>query len=511
MSRKFLSLPDTINALLITLFVCITNHIPIPAKAAEKTLRVGLQSLPPSLFNPYRNTGLPYVYTWSAVFDGLTSIDKTGALQPWLATAWERTSPLTWEFKLRDDVTFSNGTPMTAEAVVSAVRFLASEDAASETVARMMSFLVDARALGPHTVEITTDVPIPLLPRFFPQLYVVEPDYFNTVGLEAFAQAPIATGPFVVEDIRPERITFQAHKTGWRPPLVDRLELLSLPDKSTRTMSVRAGSLDAAIGLGPDEMANIVADGGNGFTWRDAAIWAYHFIDDVHPALADIRVREALNIAVDRQSIIDGLLSGATVPATQPAPEIVYGFNPDLPPIPYDPDRARTLLAEAGYPDGFKIIVEATAGSSANDSAVNLVVAQYLTAVGVQMEVRTVNVNQIIRNVVEGTWGGDAFGLHYNYEPTAEALRALDTNSCLWRHPWYCREDIMPVIAEAQQELDPARNLKLRQDVMAFYRNDWAALFMYQAPRFAVSSAAVSNIEVINNFIMFDRIRLQAR
>lgn len=482
--------------------------MPSNLKADETTLRVGLQSLPPSLFNPYRNTGLPYVYTWSAVFDGLTSIDETGALKPWLATSWERIDPLTWVFELRDDVTFSNGTPMTADAVVSAVRFLASDEATSETVARMMNFLVDARAIGPHTVEIRTEVPIPLLPRFFPQLYVVEPDYFNEVGLEAFAQAPIATGPFIVEDIRPERISFRAFKEGWRPPQVDRLELLSLPEKSTRTMSVRAGSLDAAIGLGPDETASVVASGGTGYSWRDAAIWAYHFIDGRHPALADIRVREALNIAVDRQAIIDALLGGATVPATQPAPEVAYGFNPDLLPIPYDPARARALLAEAGYPDGFKMVVEATAGSSANDSAVNLVVAQYLAAVGVEMEVRTVTVNQIIRNVVEGTWEGDAFGLHYNYEPTSEALRALDTNSCLWRHPWYCRKQIMPIIAAAQQELDPVLNLKLRQDVMAFYRNDWASLFMYQAPRFAISSAKVSGIEVINNFIMFDRITL---
>lgn len=499
------------NVVLVSLGLSAIGLAQAPTHAqSEKTLRVGLQALPPSLFNPYRNTGLPYVYTWSAVFDGLTSIDENGVLQPWLATSWERIDPLTWVVELRDNVSFSNGEPMTAEAVVAAVAFLTSEDAKSETVARMLRFLKDARAIGPHTVEITTIRPTPLLPRFLPQLYVVEPDYFADVGLEAFAQAPIATGPFIVEDIRPERISLRGFAESWRPPLVDRMELLSLPEMSTRTMSVRAGSLDVAVGIGPDEVSAIVADGGNKFSWRDAAIWSYHFIDDRHPAFADIRVREALNLAVDRQAIIDGLLNGATIAATQPAPEVVYGFNPDLPPIPYDPDRARALLAEAGYPDGFKFVIEATAGSSANDSAVNLVVAQYLAAVGVEMEVQTVTVNQIIRNVVEGTWDVDAFGLHYNFEPSIEALRALDTNSCLWRHPWYCREEVMPLIAAAERELDPARNLKLRQDVMAFYRNDWAALFMYQAPRFAASSAAVSGVKVVNNFILFDEIELES-
>ncbi|MBT6089279.1 MAG: hypothetical protein HOH20_06855 [Rhodospirillaceae bacterium] len=483
-----------------------------PLKAQEEqTLRVGLQALPPSLFNPYRNTGLPYVYTWSAVFDGLTSIDANGVLQPWLATSWERIDPLTWVFELRDDVTFSNGKPMTARAVVAAVEFLTSDDAKSETVARMLRFLDSARVIGPHTVEIKTNRPTPLLPRFLPQLYVVEPDYFAAVGLEEFAQAPIATGPFMVEDIRPERMTLRAFKNAWRPAKVSRMELLSLPEMSTRTMSIRAGSLDVAVGIGPDEVNAIVADGGHKYSWRDAAIWAYHFIDGGHPAFADIRVREALNLAVDRQTIIDVLLDGASTPATQPAPELVYGFNPDLPPIPYNPDRARALLEEAGYSNGFKMIVEATAGSSANDSAVNLTVAQYLAAIGVEMEIRTVNVNQIIRNVVEGTWDVDAFGLHYNFEPSVEALRALDTNSCLWHHPWYCREAVMPLIAQAERELDPAKNLKLRQDVMAFYRNDWASLFMYQSTRFAGSTASVDGVEVVNNFILYDQITMDPR
>ncbi|MDG2244090.1 MAG: ABC transporter substrate-binding protein [Rhodospirillaceae bacterium] len=496
----------------VALFIWIMVLSAQPGAAqGPQPLRVGLQALPPTLFNPYRNTGLPYVYTWSAVFDGLTSIDANGNLQPWLATAWERIDPVTWVLELRKDVTFSNGKPMTARAVVAAIDFLTSDDAKGETVARMLRFLKSARPIGSHTVEITTNRPTPLLPRFLPQLYVVEPDHFSQLGLEAFAQDPIATGPFIVEDIRPERMALRAFEAGWRPPNVERMELLSLPDMATRTMSIGAGTLDVAVGIGPDEVNAIVADGGNKFSWRDAANWAYHFIDDVHPALADIRVREALNLAIDRQAIIDALLDGATAPATQPAPKLVYGFNPELPSITYDPDRARALLADAGYPDGFKMVIEATAGSSANDSAVNLTVAQYLAAVGIEMEIRTVNVNQIIRNVVEGTWDVDAFGLHYNFEPSVEALRALDTNSCLWRHPWYCREEVMPLIAQAEQELDPEKNLKLRQDVMAFYRNDWASLFMYQAPRFAGSIAGVDGVEVINNFILYDRITLDRR
>jgi peptide/nickel transport system substrate-binding protein len=473
---------------------------------AETNLRVAINGLPPSQFNPYRNTGLPYVYTWSAVFDGLTAIDASGNVQPALATSWENIDPLTWIFRLREDVTFSNGRPFTADAVVNAVNFLSGEEAMREVVARMMFFLESARAIDDFTVEIKTSVPTPLLPRFFPQLYMVEPDYFQAVGLQAFSEAPIATGPFIVEEVRPERVDFRGFKKGWRPPVADRLEIMTVPDNATRALSVQAGRFDIALQLGPDESKAIQAQGGTQVTWRDAAVWAYNFFPEIQPALKDVRVREALNIAVDRDAIIAALLDGATIPATQPAPPEVYGYNADLPAIPYDPDRSRRLLREAGYGEGFKLEMEAVSGSSANDSAVNLTVAQYLDAIGVEMEIRTITVNQLIRNVVEGTWTGSAFALHFNFEPTSDVLRALDIHSCLWANPWYCNEAVMPLIAAAQTELDPVLNLSLRRDIMRFYREDWAALYMYQAPRFAGTAPGVTGLNVVNNVIAFDRI-----
>ena len=480
----------------------------LPDARAQDTIRLAVTALPPSLFNPYRNTGLPYVYTWSAVFDGLTTIDENGNVQPALATSWENIDPLTWTFHLRDDVAFSNGKPFTARDVVGVVDFLSSDDALREVVARMMFFLESARVVDDYTVEIKTSVPTRLLPRFLPQFYIVDADYFDEVGLEVFSRAPIATGPFIVEEIRPERAILRGFKDGWRPPVEDRLEILALPDNATRALSVSAGRLEVALQLGPEETRTIVAQGGDRVSWRDAAIWAYNFVGGREPALANVRVREALNIAVDRDSIIATLLDGATVAATQPAPPVVYGFNPDLPPIPYDPERARRLLEEAGYGAGFKFEVVATAGSSANDSAVNLTVAQYLREINVDMEVRTITTNQIIRNVVEGMWDTPAFALHYNYEPTADVLRALDTHSCLWSKPWYCNETVMPLIEAAQTEFDPVRNLSLRRDIMAFYRNDWAALFMYQAPRFAALAPGVTGLRVVNNVVSYDTISL---
>jgi peptide/nickel transport system substrate-binding protein len=496
----------------IALLAWVASLLPTPAHA-ESILRVGVTALPPSLFNPYANTGLPYVYTWSAVFDGLTFIDENGEVQPWLATSWENIDPLTWRFKLREGVMFSDGTLFTAQSVVAVADLLTGPAATKDVVARMMSFLDHARAIDDYTVEIKTKLPVPLLPRFLPQFYAVQPQQLKSLGLEGFARAPIATGPYAVAKIEANKVKFKAHAQSWRKPPTDALEILMNAEASARKQAVLSDRLDIAFNLGPDETANIVAEGGKEVVWRDAAVWAYQFSGSKDNPFGlkpfqDIRVREALNIAIDRKAIIDALLAGRTIAATQPAPPGVYGFNPNLPPIPYDPVKAKRLLVEAGYPNGFKFVMEATVGSGPSDAALHQIVAQYLAAIGVQVEVRAISSNQLIRNVVEGGWTGDSFGLYYNHEPTADALRALDTHSCLWHHAWYCNPRTTPLIEAAQREFDPVRSLQLRQEVMAAYRADWASIFMHQAVRFAGTRGNVSGLKVVNNFILFDQIRL---
>jgi peptide/nickel transport system substrate-binding protein len=480
---------------------------------AQSTLRVGITALPPSQFNPYANTGLPYTYVWSAVFDGLTFIDEHGQVQPWLATSWESIDPLTWRFQLRRDVVFSDGTPFNADAVVAVTELLTGPAAVREIVARMMSFLDSARAIDSYTVEIKTKIPTPLLPRFLPQFHIISPTQLKALGLEGFARAPVATGPYIVERIEDTKIILRAHTASWRKPAMARLEFIANPEASTRKLALISDGLDIALNLGPEETSAIASEGGREIFWLDSAVWSYQFVGSKDNPFGiapfkDIRVREALNLAIDRKTIIAALLDGRTVAATQPAPSETYGFNPDLPEIPYDPARAKRLLADAGYANGFSFVMEGTVGSSPADAALHQIVAQYLAAVGVKMSVRTISTNQLIRNVVEGGWGGQAFGLFYNHEPTADVLRGLDTQSCLWHHSWYCNPSTTPLIMAAHREFDPAKSMKLRQQVMAAYRNDWAAIFMHQAVRFAGTRANVSGLKVVNNFILFDQIRL---
>ena len=231
--------------------------------AAETTLRVGIQGLPPTMGNPYRNTGMPNIYTMGATFDGLTRINEHGKVQPWLATSWESTGPLTWVIRLREDVEFSNGVPFTSEAVVKVVDYLRSDAALREMVARELNFIASARALDTHTVEFTMHRPAPFLPRYLPILYMVEPGEWQRLGPVDFSMAPVGTGPYKVDTYRPNKIELSAFRESWRTPGIDKLELLLVAEAASRAQGVQSGILDIAISIGPEEVSAIEAWGGH--------------------------------------------------------------------------------------------------------------------------------------------------------------------------------------------------------------------------------------------------------
>lgn len=490
------------RSILLLFLTCVCTA----SALAQDVIRIGTTALPPTLGNPYRNTGTPHIFTWSATFDGLTRIDAAGTLHPWLATSWETIDGLTWRITLRKDVTFSNGAPFTSDAVVNAVEFFRSDDSVREAVAREFAFIAEARAIDPHIVEIRTTQPTPHLPRTLPLMHMVEPGQWRRLGPEGFARDPVGTGPYTPVDYGTTRIAFAGVPTSWRRPNIPRMEMIAAPDAYTRAQAVIADQLDIAMGIGPEEVAAIESAGGIGLDWPTASQWAINFHHGRGNALDDVRVREALNLAVDRQQLVDVLLDGKPALPTQAVTPNTYGYDPSLPAIPYDPERARTLLADAGYPEGFTFVVQGVIGSGANDAAMYQLVAQDLAAVGVTMEVRTFPVTQLIRSVMEGGWDGDAFGVTFAAEPTLDVLRPMRNHSCLWPHPWYCDQRIMPKIKEALVTFDEDRGLELRHDIMKFYRDEWVALYLYQIVRFAGTRAIVRGFSEVNGFISFEDI-----
>lgn len=451
-----------------------------PSSAAEKTLRLGFTALPTSKGNPYKTTATTAYTFFTAMFDPLTQIDDQGKVHPWLALEWAPENETTWRFKLRPNVSFSNGEPFDAAAVKTSIDFLLSDGAAAQTVARDIDFISGARVIDALTIEITTKSPNILLPRYLSGINIVAPKQFTKLGLEGFAQAPIGTGSFQLVTWDPEKVTMSAFTGSWRAPKVARLEVLALPDGTSRLQALETGRVDVATNINPDDIGRLEAAGHRLYSRNPTRIMvvAFEAVRAGSP-FRDVRVRQAMNYAVNRQAIVDSLLGGLTQPASQPAAAVAVGYMPDLKPYPYDPAKARALLKSAGYEKGFSFVMEVPNGQLANDGAVAQQIAADLAAVGVRAEIREIDFATVVRNMSQGNWKGLAMFTDFAIAPSLDLMRAFTRHSCRWATPWFCDPAIEPTLAEAERTFDLERRIQLTQKAGKHYRDVAASLFLY--------------------------------
>jgi len=481
-----------------------------PTRAqAEKILRVAVGGFPSERGNAFANIQTPSIIVLSALFDGLTRLAPDGTVLPWLATSWTQRDTLTWRFSLRPDVRFSNGRPCDAAAVVGTVAYLTGPGPATEGVRRDSGFLNGAVVIDPLTVEIKTAIPVPMFARYAAVLPIVDPEAWRAMGPEQFALTPVGTGPFVAESWSPARIVLRANSTAWRRPAIDGVEFLHLPDTPPRIAGLQSGRIDVAYQLAPEDFATIADAGGRIITLRDGTATNVIFLFGGGRAtpLADVRVRRALNLAVDRARIVDQLLGGQTTLSSQPTVAAAFGFDPTIEPFPFDPDGARALLREAGYADGFAMTLE-TSSFGTNGSAVVQQIADDWSRVGVKAEIRTKPVIAYLGDFVQGRFKADALTLQWGAYPTLDAIQMTNISSCRKPYPWYCDPAIQPTVDAAWVETDPAKALALRRQVMRHYRDQAPGLFLYESVAFIGVSARTHGFNSAFGLVNFDEVTL---
>lgn len=465
-------------------------------------------ALPSSLVSPFRTVAPPSIYVTAAVYDALTRFDPDGNLLPWLATSWRRESPTAWVFTLRRDVAFSNGEPLDATAVAATVRFLLTPEGATEGVARELPFLKGAEAVAPDQVRILTTTPIPMLPRIMTAMPIVAPAHFTRVGLAGYAREPVGTGPFQLVSRKATVLSFAAYAHSWRAPKVAALEFTAVPTPMGRVSGLLSGVFDMALDLGPDDLRTLEDAGQRGVAGITDSVAGLTFFLARPSPFADVRVRQAANMAVNRQAIIDTLLGGATQVSSQPVTPQTLGYDPQLKPFPYDPVRAKALLKEAGYEKGFRFAVETTVGYAPNDAAILQQIAQDLRAVGIEMDIITLPVQEFLTRRGGGDIKAEAFAAEWPAWPTLDGLRAVRTHSCLRIPTWYCNPALTPLIEAAQVEEDELKAVALRREIMRKVRDDAPSLFLFDAPQFTGLRTNVRNYREAANIINYHEMTL---
>ncbi|MEQ8733952.1 MAG: ABC transporter substrate-binding protein [Rhodospirillaceae bacterium] len=502
MSRQVIQVATHVLLLLGPAFAPVTSVL------AETTLRYGSgAALTANWTHPYSSTSIAFLPIWSGLYDPLTFVSADGTLEPWLATAWQQTSPTTWTFTLRDNVEFSNGVPFNADAVVFAVDFLTSAEGRATPVGRDLEILTGARTLSPSRVELTTHTPDPLLPRRLWLLRIVEPVQWRAKGPDEFGRDPVGTGPFTLAEAGAATGVLRKAARSWRQVSFDGVDIVAISEASSRRFALETGRVDVAMNaLSPDEFAALELAGGSISTEKIPAVVSMILNTVRDTPFRDERVRQAVTLAVDRETLVAVLLGGKTIVPGQPATRGMFGYDPDIQPLPYDPDKAKALLTEAGYPDGFAFDMEMPAATVLYVDAFQKV-ASDLRAIGVDMTVRQLPPVVFLDRIQTGAWEADAFAYPF-FSPITDALYPMRYHSCLWHAPWYCDQQTTYEIELALAESDLEKREALTRQVMQRAHESAQALYMYESVSFIGLGPRVKNFRSDYGFIRYEEMQL---
>jgi len=425
-------------------------------------VRIYLDSAPGTL-DPHRHNELVIWSVLSNVYDALVRFDAAMRLEPALATSWEQVSPTQVRFRLRAGVTFHDGSPFTAADVVAS--FARARQVEVAGVRHHLEGIVSVVEEAPETLLVTTEGPAPTLLNRLAFLCVVP----RAGAGPGEITEPVGTGPYRFAGHGPGgEVRLQAFPWWGGRPAVATAEFHTETADDVRAERLFRGEADVVRRFPEAQLAEL--DGLRlrsavqpGMPVRILAVAPGAAAGDAARALADPRVRRALLLAVDRQALIDEAFGGNGIVASQYVHPVVFGFDPEISPLPYDPERARALLAQAGFPDGFE--VELGHGQLAPEAVAPLV--RGLTAVGIRVVERTLPFSELVQRAEEmpllyyarTCTTGDAS----DFLGSLLHSRVEDGGYGAENRSGYAEPEVDALIEAADVELDPARRLVLLQ------------------------------------------------
>jgi peptide/nickel transport system substrate-binding protein len=317
--------------------------------------------------------------------------------------SWRLIDDSTWEFRLREGVTFSDGSKLTADDVAFSIERVPNVPTTVTDMSEYVKPIARVEVVDPLTVRLHTKVPFPLAPEYLSAIGIVSRKHGEGATTADYntGRAAIGTGPFrFVSWARGDRLLLARNETWWgKRPAWDTVTIRYVKNATSRLAALLAGDVDLIDQLSVQDVARVKADArftvASGLS-DDIVGFVFDKLDRSSPNITDNngkplptnpfrdhRVREAVNIAIDRNAIRDRIMNGQSEPDNQYMKPGQYGYDPDLPPSRFDPPEAKRLLAEAGYPDGFKLTVDCQNDRFVNDAAICQVLAQMLTRIGI--------------------------------------------------------------------------------------------------------------------------------
>ncbi len=452
------------------------------AAAQTATIAVGA---PVTSIDPHYHQLSPNNAVADIIFDRLVNTDPQLRNIPGLATEWRAVAPTVWEFKLRPNVRFHNGNAFTADDVAFTLQRLPNVPNSPSSFAAYARTMTRVEVVDPLTIRFHTAQPYPLMPLDMTNVRIVDKETTENATTEDFnsLRAAAGTGPYrAVAHRNGDRIEFERWDGYWgeRAPF-QRVNYRMITNDAARTAALLAGDVDLIDQVPTSDVARLRQDQRVRLAEQVGLRLIFLGIDHLRPAtenspfvtdndgrplgrnpLADVRVRRALSMAIDRRAIVDRVMEGAAVPANQFLPQGVFGHVDDLPAIAFDPDGARRLLAEAGYPQGFRIQLNGPNDRYINDGRIIQAIGQMWTRIGVRTAVEAQPWTTFVGRAGRGEysafligWGSNPDGSHplRNILATVNRDRGWGSSN----RGRYSSPQVDAMLLESLSELDEAR------------------------------------------------------
>ena len=426
--------------------------------------------------------------------DGLLTRDSAMKVVPELAESWKALDPLTYEFKLRQGVTFHDGSPMTAEDIKFTFDRLVQEGAMEGQTSPRKSLLgplKKVKIVDDSTVQFILAEPWPILPAMLPFQEVVSKAHVEKVGADGMASQPVGTGPFKLVEWRKGDSVIMERFDGYYggasdiPPVgkacVDRVIFKVIPENASRVAALLAGDVHIIDALPTHAVKQVENNPGTHVMSVRGTRSSYIALNNQKPPFNDVRVRHAVAHALDRQLIVDRIMDGnATLIDGILSPD-AFGKNTNLPSYEPDAAKAKALLAEAGYPDGIDVTLDAEGSQKDIAEAI----ASLLTKAGIRTKVAVGESSQLVSRYrtkgapIDGqmwltSWGNGSLDPADIFVPTHRTADRGNSSG-------YSNKELDALLDAANTELDPAKRAEIYHQAEAIVNRDLPKVYLWVA------------------------------
>jgi peptide/nickel transport system substrate-binding protein len=491
---------------------------PVLAQTASN-LTIGIGGSPTSL-DPHFYNASPNISLTMHIFDRLVEQDATARIQPALAESWRAVSETAWEFKLRSGVKWHDGRDFTADDVAFSIARAPNVPNSPGGFGGFVRAITRVEVVDPLTIRFHTAQAHPLLPTELASIQIISRHAGEGAATEDYnsGRAAIGTGPYRLVSYRPgDRTEFARNEGYWKgvEPW-GRVSYRFVANDAARTAGILAGDLDVIDQVPSTDIARLRRDSRLSISEIQGLRLIYLMTDFSRPdgapvmvsdnegrplprnPMLDARVRRALSIAIDREALADRVMEGTAKPTGQWLPPGSYSYNPAVETPRVDPEGARRLLAEAGFPQGFRLTLTTPNDRYPNDARTAQAVAQMWSRVGVRTAVEALpwttyaarNARQEFNARLAG-WGsvtGEASYMLVNIFGTYNRERRTGASN----NSRYSNPELDALTARAAGTLDDAEREKLLQEAVAMVDRETAMIPLFQLVNFWATRRGIS-------------------